>query len=418
MAHLNNNSMAQVINVQMNEQNYNQLNSHTHSQASINWTLAFLAVMVGVNLRPIMASVSPIIPILHDMVGMDNQTAGLLTTLPVAMMGIFALFSPRLQAKVSEYQGVMLSLFAIAFACLLRFFIDSTLPILATAIIGGIGIALIQTLMPAYLKRMASDNTSVYMGLFTTGTMGGAMIASASSAPLAQTFGWQTDLAIMAIPAFIAMLFCFFSMHRLPSHGEGFLALPIQSKNAWLLLLFFGIGSGAYALVLAWLPLYYMQLGWSSSASGGLLSLFTIAQVVSGTLISIFIKRFPDRRRIILLALSLVLLGLAMLIMMPASVTGLVLLSVSILGLGVGGLFPLSLITSLDYANNGKQAVCLLAFVQGGGYFLASIFPLVAGALVDVFGSLTNAWIMMIVGVLFLLALSRKFHPTTFKVFG
>ena len=146
MAHLNNNPMPQVIDGQIhgqiNDQNHNSLNSqsnhplnsHTKTQSRINWTLAFLAVVVGINLRPIMASVSPIIPILHDMVGMDNQTAGLLTTLPVAMMGIFALFSPRLQAKVSEYQGVMLSLFAIAIACLLRFFIYSTFPILSTAI--------------------------------------------------------------------------------------------------------------------------------------------------------------------------------------------------------------------------------------------------------------------------------------------
>ena len=425
MAQSNNSSMTQVISGQISDQSYKplnsqsnySLNSHTKPQASINWTLAFLAVMVGVNLRPIMASVSPIIPILHDMVGMDNQTAGLLTTLPVAMMGIFALFSPRVQAKISEYQGVMLSLFAIAIACLLRFFIDSTLPILATAVIGGIGIALIQTLMPAYLKRMATDNASVYMALFTTGTMGGAMIASATSAPLAQSFGWQTDLAIMAIPAFLAMMLCFFCMQRLPNHGDGFLPLPVKSLNAWLLLLFFGVGSGAYALVLAWLPLYYMQMGWSSSASGGLLSLFTIAQVVSGTLVSIFIKKYPDRRKPLLLALFLALLGLAMLISMPASVSLLVLLSVAVLGLGVGGLFPLSLITSLDYANSGKQAVCLLAFVQGGGYFIASIFPLIAGILVDVFGSLTNAWIMMMVGVIFLVALSRKFHPTSFKVF-
>ena len=392
-------------------------NDNKAKLASHKWTLALLAIMVGINLRPIMASVSPIIPVLHQAIGIDNQTAGLLTTLPVAMMGIFALLSPRLQAKISEYQGIMMSLFAIAIASSLRFFMDSTVPLLLTAIIGGIGIALIQTLMPAYLKRMATDNASVYMGLFTTGTMGGAMIASATSSPLEQAFGWQTDLAIMAIPAFLAMALCYFAMRRLPNLGSGFLALPIKSLNAWLLLLFFGVGSGAYALVLAWLPLYYIQLGWTSNASGGLLSLFTISQVVSGTLISIFIKKHPDRRAPLLLALSLVLLGLAMLIFIPASVPWLVLLSVSILGLGVGGLFPLSLITSLDYANNGKQAVCLLAFVQGGGYFLASIFPLVAGALVDVFGSLTNAWIMMMVGIVLLMLVSRKFHPTKFAGF-
>ncbi|WP_230655632.1 MFS transporter [Psychrobacter sp. I-STPA10] len=398
-------------------QSRNQADPHSSTQASTNWTLAFLAIMVGINLRPIMAAVSPIIPILHDMVGMDNQTAGLLTTLPVAMMGFFALFSPRLQAKVSEYQGIMLSLLAIALACGLRLFIESTLPILTTAIIGGIGIALIQTLMPAYIKRVATNNASVYMGLFTTGIMGGAVIASATSAPLAQTFGWQADLASMAIPALLAMLLCFVAMQRLPNHGEGFLPLPVKSINAWLLLLFFGIGSGAYALVLAWLPLYYIQADWSSSAAGGLLSLFTIAQVISGTSISIIIKNFPDRRQLLFVVLSLILIALVMLIYVPANVVSLVLITVFLLGLGIGGLFALSLITTLDYANDGKQAMALSAFVQGGGYMIASTFPFLAGILIDVMGDLTNAWLAMMLGVLLLLVLSRKFHPTAFKVF-
>jgi cyanate permease len=48
-------------------------------------------------------------------------------------------------------------------------------------------------------------------------------------------------------------------------------------------------------------------------------------------------------------------------------------------GLGIGSLFPLSLIVTLDHADDPARAGRLTAFVQGGGYIIASIMPFVAG---------------------------------------
>lgn len=41
-----------------------------------------------------------------------------------------------------------------------------------------------------------------------------------------------------------------------------------RSGMDWLLMVFFGIGTGAYTLVLAWLPPYYIQLGLDATQSG------------------------------------------------------------------------------------------------------------------------------------------------------
>ncbi len=377
------------------------------------WLLAIITIIVGLNLRPIMASISPIIPVLADAIGINNQAAGLLTTLPVAMMGCFALLGPRIQSKVSEYIGILAGLLAIALSCGYRFFVDSTFILLLTALIGGIGIAMIQTLMPAYLKKIAPDNASVFMGLFTTGIMAGAAISAATTSPLEGAFGWNIALSIMAIPTILAIILFSAGMPRIESSRSGYLALPIKSKNAWLLMLFFGIGTGAYTLVLAWLPLNYTQLGWSRDASGALLSILTMAEVVSGILISIFIKKFTDRRKPLFVTLTLILVGLILLIYIPSK---LAFLTVIILGLGIGALFPLSLIVALDYAANAKQAVTLLAFVQGGGYLIASAFPFMAGILIDASSDLTGAWIGMVIGVLLLLAMCHKFSPQDFVV--
>lgn len=377
------------------------------------WILATITILVGLNLRPIMASISPIIPVLIDAVGINNQTAGLLTTVPVAMMGCFALLGPRIQSRVSEYLGILAGLLAIALSCTYRFFVDSVLLLLITSLIGGIGIAIIQTLMPAYLKRMTPENASVFMGLFTTGIMAGAAISAATVSPLEGVFGWNIALSMMAIPTILAIILFASGMPRIESSRNGYLPLPLKSKNAWLLMLFFGIGTGAYTLVLAWLPLNYTQLGWSRDASGALLSILTVAEVISGILISIFIKKFTDRRKPLFVTLSLILVGLVLLIYIPSK---LAFLTVIILGLGIGALFPLSLIVALDYASSAKQAATLLAFVQGGGYLIASAFPFIAGVLVDSSSDLTGAWVGMIIGILLLLAMCKKFSPRDFVV--
>lgn len=377
------------------------------------WLIAVITLFVGMNLRPIMASVSPIIPVLRQAFGLTNQTAGLLTTLPVIMMGIFALFTPMLGGRISERTGVLIGLSAIAGASVSRLIANSSFWLLITAVVGGIGIAMIQTLMPAYIKRIKPEQSSTLMALFTTGIMAGAAMASAVSSPLEHMLGWQMALSSMTLPAVIAIILCTVAMPSIARQDSQAVPLPYQCKNAWLLMLFFGIGTGAYTLVLAWLPLNYIQLGWNRTASGLMLSVLTISQVVAGLLVSRFIANFADRRQPIFMTLCLIFVGLIWLIVMPSFFAY---LAVVVLGLGIGALFPLSLIVTLDYAKDARQAVSLLAFVQGGGYLIASVFPVITGFVIDAYSSLTGAWIGMAVGVVFLLMLSRRFSPNGFGV--
>lgn len=82
-----------------------------------------------------------------------------------------------------------------------------------------------------------------------------------------------------------------------------------------------------------------------------------------------------------------------------------------LLGLGIGALFPLSLIVTLDHAKSSGEAGSLLAFVQGGGYLIAGTMPFFAGVLRDEMASLRLAWAGMAIGVAVLLILCRRFSP-------
>lgn len=373
--------------------------------------VVLLAVLVGINLRPIMASVGPLLDLLQQDLGLSNAEGGLLTTLPVMMMGLFALAGPWLLQWVGEIKGVAMGMALIAAACGARLYIESSGALIATAALGGIGIAVIQSLMPAYLKRHHAESAGMLMGLFTTGIMGGAAIAAAAAAPSAGVFGWQQTLGYAALPAVLALFAWLLAAGRPLAYPAAAL-LPYRSAGAWLLLVFFGIGTGAYTLVLAWLPPFYVELGWRAADAGYLLGALTITEVIAGLLVSSLIHRFPDRRIPLAVVILLLMAGLACLMSAPRELALLAALS---LGLGIGALFPLSLIVTLDHANSPTEAGSLLAFVQGGGYLLAATMPLVAGLVRDHLSSLHWAWGMMIIGAAVLLGLSTLLRPEAYR---
>ena len=370
--------------------------------------IALLALLVGLNLRPIMASIGPLMQWLQRDLGLSSSQIGLLTTLPVMMMGLFALSGPWLLRWLGEVRGISIGLGLITLACATRLVASSSL-LTASAVLGGVGIAMIQSLMPAFLKRCYPHNASSLMGLFTTGIMGGATIAAASAAPMATNFGLHLTLAAATLPALIAMFAWKLSANsgRVKASSA---SLPWNKPRAWLLMIFFGLGTAAYTLVLAWLPPYYIELGWPATKAGYMLGALTIAEVIAGFLVSAQIHRFRDRRQALALGILLLITGLAGLLLAPQH---LALPATLCLGLGIGALFPLSLIITLEHAGTATQAGALMAFVQGGGYLLAACMPLIAGFLRDCFSSLYWAWAVMLVGALLMLVLSRRLQPQT-----
>ncbi len=145
----------------------------------------FIAILLlGINLRPILAVVGPLLEQIQQATGLDDSQAGLLTTLPILAMGICALYGGWLQRHLGEYHGILLGITIITVACLVRFPWDSRIGLLVSAALGGVGIALIQALVPSFIKRFFLQRSSLLMGLYTTGIMAGAAVAAATASPL------------------------------------------------------------------------------------------------------------------------------------------------------------------------------------------------------------------------------------------
>ncbi|MFY0590199.1 MFS transporter, partial [Burkholderia pseudomallei] len=69
------------------------------------WRLAAV-VLVGLNLRPALASIGPLLDTIQRASGLSDSAASLLTTLPILLMGALGLVAPWLARRVGVRAGV------------------------------------------------------------------------------------------------------------------------------------------------------------------------------------------------------------------------------------------------------------------------------------------------------------------------
>ncbi|MFI0474059.1 MFS transporter [Halomonas sp. HMF6819] len=385
-------------------------NSHS-SYRGYHWIFVAVLLIVAVNLRPSMAALGPLLDLIQHDTGLTSSSAGLLTTLPVLAMGLCALTGAMLHRRFGAYHGVTLGLAMIGAACGARWWLNETNGLIVTAALGGAGIAFVQALLPGYIRDQFPNRVGLLMGLYTTGIMGGAAIAAMTASPIADATSWNGALALWSLPTLVAGLAWVMIAQSAPQpNTPSAMRLPLRSPRAWLLTLFFGLGTSAYTLVLAWLPPFYMELGWNASQSGLLLGVLTIAEVIAGLCLSVMITRFTDRRPLLYGVLIVLLAGLATLLIAP---TTLAIAAAVLLGIGIGTLFPLSLIITMDHTHDARSASAWMALVQGGGYMIASLMPLLAGMLRDSLSSLSMAWMVMAGGVVVLIVLTGRLSPAS-----
>ncbi|WP_085648595.1 MULTISPECIES: cyanate transporter [unclassified Pseudomonas] len=368
-------------------------------------------ILVALNLRPSMAAVGPLLSATRGDMPLSFSLAALLTLLPVMAMGLAMFFGMAVSQRLGEQRTVLLSLLIIGVATLSRLFLDSAGELIASAVLAGIGIALIQALMPALIKSRFPDNVALCMGLYVTSIMGGAALA-ASFAPwvLMQTGNWRAGLAVWAILALLAIPVWWATRATSPETTRAAVRKEsfFTNSRAWLLAIFFGLGTASYTCVLAWLAPYYVEKGWSEQNAGLMLGFLTAMEVISGLVVPAIANRSRDRRLVLGALLGLIIAGFLGLILSPQHLS---LLWPCLLGLGIGGLFPMSLIVSLDHLDEPQRAGGLTAFVQGIGYLIAGLSPLMAGMVRDRLGNFEWAWWSLTAVMALMLLMVLRFNP-------
>ncbi|GAA3907905.1 CynX/NimT family MFS transporter [Halomonas cibimaris] len=389
--------------------------AHTETLAFIGGLLLIMAL--GLNLRPLLASASPLMEDIRAATGLGYGILAWLTTLPFLCMGAVALASGRLHRLLGENRGIMLSLAAIGVACALRQLSGTGVTLLATALLGGAGIALIQALVPGLVKRRFGSRMPLVMGFYSASLMSGGGLSAWISPRLAEMGGWQLGVGIWWVPALVTLAGWFLIFRRRGAPAANTAAIegvrPWRLPRAWLLALFFGVINSGYSSVVTWLPQYYQELGWSAVAGGRLLAWMTLFQVLAALTMPMIAQRQKTADRRLLLAISLVmqLIGYLGFLFMP---TSLALLWNAVGGFGLGACFSLGLILALDHLPDARAAGRLAAFMQGFGFMLNAMSPWISGTLREMTGSFIAAWALLAVGIVAMLAVTLRFNPARY----
>jgi MFS transporter, CP family, cyanate transporter len=381
--------------------------------------LTTCVVLIALNLRPCMAAIGPLLGTMREDLPISFSTVALLTLLPVMSIGLAMFGGLAIAQCLGVRWAISLALALIACANLARLFSVGMLDLLLSACTAGLGIALIQALLPALLKARFGSRVAVPMGLYVTAIMAGAALAAGLAPGLASlTSSWRIGLGAWALPALLALPLwlslprAWLCLTKTSGASDAARLSFYRFPRAWLLSLFFGLGTASYTCVLAWLAPYFVELGWSGQQAGLLLAGVTGMEVLSGLLSPWLANRSSDRRPVLIGLLLLICAGLLGLVKAPLTLFW---LWGGLLGLGIGGLFPLSLIVCLDHLDDPQQAGALAAWVQGSGYLIAGLSPWLAGILRDALGGFAAAWLTLAGMMLLLLLLAWRFDPRNYK---
>ena len=364
------------------------------------WLLLLGMVLVALNLRPALSSMAPLLGEVSEYLGLSAAQAGLLTTLPVLCLGLFAPLAPILARRFGTERVVLGILLVLGAGIVLRSYLGET-GLFAGSILAGASIGVIGVLLPGIIKRDFAGHAGTMTGVYTMALCLGAALAAGATVPLSHYFddSWQLGLGFWAVPAVIAAIFWLpqagkrNGAHNVAYRVRGLLRDPL----AWQVTLYMGLQSSLSYIVFGWLPSILIGRGLTPTQAGLVMSGSVIVQLVTALTAPWLATRGKDQRLAIVLVMSMTLAGLFGCLYAPLD--GLWGWAI-VLGLGQGGTFSLALTLIVLRSRDAHVAANLSGMAQGIGYTVASMGPFAVGLVHELTGGWNAVgWIFAVVGI-------------------
>ncbi len=144
--------------------------------------LGLSLVLIAANLRPVFSSVSVLLPEIIEATGMSSIAAGILTTLPVVCLGVFAPFAPRMAQRFGAERVLLVVLAVLTIGTAIRGF-GSFYWLYIGAALAGAAIATGNVLLPGVVKRDFPKTAAIMTGLYTMALCGALHLQPVSPFP-------------------------------------------------------------------------------------------------------------------------------------------------------------------------------------------------------------------------------------------
>ncbi|GAB7546006.1 MFS transporter [Cupriavidus sp. 8B] len=346
--------------------------------------LLCLAV-IGFNLRTPMTSLGSVLSLIQDSVTLAGWRTGLLTALPSVCFSLFGLASPALVRRMGDETCLFACLGLTACGLLLRGAGGGSWLFFGQAL-SCAGIAVINVLLPGYLKRRFPERTGLLTGVYSMALCAGAALASGLTVHMAQQLhgSWELALAAWAAPAGLATAGCALVFGVRNDEKPGLATPGVQhgavwtSPLAWQVSLFMGFQSSLAYIVFGWLPSLLQWRGLDAVSAGTMCALSVIVQAPASLAVAIWASRTRDQRAGMAVASLTCAAALWACLLLPL---GNLQVAAVALGVAQGSLLALGLTVIGMRAPDGAVAASLSGMSQSVGYAIAALGPVVVGLL-------------------------------------
>ncbi|MDK8395588.1 MFS transporter [Corynebacterium pseudodiphtheriticum] len=391
----------------------------------ISTPLAVVAVVLAAaNLRAGISSLGAVLKQVMVSFQAPASVAGLLTAMPgfaFAIMGLAAVpIARRIGLSVTLFAGMAAMLVGLAFRPLIGAYLPggmSTFLVLTALVVSGI--ALLNVLLPAWIKQHAPRRSVVLMSCYS-----GFLGLSGAVAPLSALWfsgseAWRPALGIWATLAVSQAIVWTLVLIRVgvdkpakpaaekyadtastssASRADAEVGCDMiaetslwRSPTAVAMMLLFGLQSSNAYVQMGWLPQMYIDQGVVPGRAAIGLSVLGAVNVIGGVSMPFLVARIRDLRPVIVLFGALTTVGYLGIIFAGDAVPEL-----WAIVLGLGGLcFPTILALLAARTRTPEVTARLSGFVQPYGYLLAGILPLLIGFVYQA----TGQWLLILIAM-------------------
>ncbi|MES1928608.1 major facilitator superfamily transporter [Salinisphaera dokdonensis CL-ES53] len=350
--------------------------------------ILLLLWLTGVYMRaPIMVA-APLGEQIREELGFAQTALGMLTTLPVFMLGLGALPAAWLIGRFGARGTLTAALFLTAIASLLRGTAPNLYALLALTALMGLGIAAMQPALPALVGRWCPGFVALGSTVYINGMMLGEFIGAGLTLPVllpAVDDSWRTALLVFSIPALLILPWLYrptLQGQRQPARARR--KMPDwRDKHMWQ----YGAALGASAATFFGLNAYMGSLLARRDMADSLdttLFFFNFAQIGASVVMMIAARHVLRTPRLLAITIAVHIVGVTGLLLAPNEA----LIGIAVMLSAASALQLVSLTTLPALVRTPDEAGRLAAGMFAIGYVLAFVIPLIAGLATDMSGTI------------------------------
>ncbi|MGW0520532.1 MFS transporter [Crossiella sp. NPDC003009] len=391
-------------------------------------------VLAALNLRPAVTSLAAVLAEVRDSLGVSAVWVSAVTAVPTVCFGFAGLVAPMLSRRFGPLRVVGFALGLLGLGLALRV-LDGPAVLLGGTLAACSSIAVANVLIPVVVKESFPGRLGFVMGVYSAALSAGGAAAAAFTAPLERWVGgWRVAVGLWAVLAVTALVVWAVARRRAQPLEEAALAhdaleqaaTPAETtatraettaalaatatsattatrataaepaaasttaaagrsrslyRNplAWAVTGFFGMQSLVAYTWMGWLPEILRDVaGVDPTTAGVMLGALMVIGVPAALIVPPLVTRRRAQSGWAVAMTATSLLGVLGLLVAPTLSP---VLWVALLGVGMGGLFPLALTFIALRSRTVADTAELSAMAQSLGYLIAAVGPFGVGML-------------------------------------